>query len=133
MTIVGKNEMYRWENLAGLFLMHKLLAPLPPPPLLILPCPRLLEHTINAFVGVERHAVVCMRWPAGRGVAGSLGDASIYHTPCVFWLMGAEGDATEMASEGPGPQPLMLQRAVQPKSDGNETSPSSSQRRVMTQ
>ena len=31
-TIEGKNEIYNWENLAGLFLVHKLLAPPPPSP-----------------------------------------------------------------------------------------------------
>ena len=39
-TIVGKNEIYRWKNLVGQFLVHSLLGPLPPsppPPLLILP------------------------------------------------------------------------------------------------
>ena len=30
-TIVGKNEIYHWENLVGPFLVHTLL-PLPPPP-----------------------------------------------------------------------------------------------------
>ena len=31
-TIVGQNEIYRWENLVGPFLVHKLLGPRPPPP-----------------------------------------------------------------------------------------------------
>ena len=30
-TIVGKSEIYRWENLVGPFLVHKLLGPRPPP------------------------------------------------------------------------------------------------------
>ena len=40
MTIVGKNEIYNWEDLVGPFLVHNLLGPRPPPPLpplLILP------------------------------------------------------------------------------------------------
>ena len=39
-AIVGRNEIYRWENLVGPFLVHKLLGPRPPPPsspILILP------------------------------------------------------------------------------------------------
>ena len=31
-TIVGKNEINRWENLVGPFLVHTLLGPSPPPP-----------------------------------------------------------------------------------------------------
>ena len=31
-TIVGKNEVYHWENLVGPFVIHKLLGPRPPPP-----------------------------------------------------------------------------------------------------
>ena len=31
-TIVGKNEIYKRENLVRLFLVHKLLGPKPPPP-----------------------------------------------------------------------------------------------------
>ena len=31
-TIVGKNEICRWENLVGPFLVHKLVGPSPPPP-----------------------------------------------------------------------------------------------------
>ena len=30
LTIVGKNEIYRWENLVGAFLVHKFLGPRPP-------------------------------------------------------------------------------------------------------
>ena len=30
-TIAGKNEIYRWENLIGPFLVHKLLGPSPSP------------------------------------------------------------------------------------------------------
>ena len=32
-AIMGKNEIYRWENLVGPFLVHKLSGPKPPPPL----------------------------------------------------------------------------------------------------
>ena len=39
-SIVGKNEIYKRENLVGPFLVHKILGPRrPPPPLLILPKP----------------------------------------------------------------------------------------------
>ena len=34
-TIVGKNEIDRWENLVGPFLVHKFFGPRPPSPLLI--------------------------------------------------------------------------------------------------
>ena len=30
-TIVGRNEIYSWDNLIGSFLVHKLLRPRPPP------------------------------------------------------------------------------------------------------
>ena len=30
-TNVGKNQIYRWENLVGLFSVHTLLGPIPPP------------------------------------------------------------------------------------------------------
>ena len=43
-TIAGTNEIYRWEDLVGPFLVHKLLgpkppAPPPPPPPLLLMLP----------------------------------------------------------------------------------------------
>ena len=48
-TIVGNNEIYRWENLVGPFLVHKLLGPRPPPPAsntsLPPPLPWPLPHT----------------------------------------------------------------------------------------
>ena len=36
MNIVGKNEIYIWENLFGPFLVHELLGPRPPPPSLLM-------------------------------------------------------------------------------------------------
>ena len=36
-TITEKNQIYHWENLVRPFLVHTLLGPRPPPPLLILP------------------------------------------------------------------------------------------------
>ena len=39
-TIAGKNEIYKRENVVGPFLVHKLLGPNPPPPLAQkTPCP----------------------------------------------------------------------------------------------
>ena len=35
-TIVGKNEIYHWENLIGQFLVHNISGPRPPPSSLLL-------------------------------------------------------------------------------------------------
>ena len=43
-TIVGNNEICRWENLVGPFLVHNILGPRPPPP----PSPPPLQHSPGA-------------------------------------------------------------------------------------
>ena len=57
-TIVGKNEIYNWENLVRQFLVHKFLGPRPPPlPPLIPPptypgvCPRPVLEDEGTAVG----------------------------------------------------------------------------------
>ena len=62
-TIVGKNEIYNWENLIGPFLVHKLLGPRPPPspPLLIFPWEQgaVVTKTVAAVIGVGGMRLEC--------------------------------------------------------------------------
>ena len=52
-TIVGKNEIYKRENLVGLFLVQKLLGPRPPPPRSKDALPRAKGHSWGVTIGAR--------------------------------------------------------------------------------
>ena len=75
MTIVGKNESCRWENLAGPFLVPKLLGPMPPPLLIrsrgrgdVAPHDRNGDAVdVNILVGVPRRGGALWGWRRRQG------------------------------------------------------------------